>query len=225
MRFEQQISACLKFAVACGAVLVVSGSGRVLFASEQTPGAPAPSSQTVAAPAPAQQGATPVPGPELQLSADEAVKLALENNLGIRAERLSPAASFVAGDMMALPFASAHFDTVTTGYGLRNVPELAPAIAEIHRVLKPGGVFLSLDFNRPENPFVRAGYLAYLTVVGSALGLALHRDPDTYRYIPASVRRYPGATRVTGMLREQGFSAAESIPVLGGLMAIHRATK
>jgi demethylmenaquinone methyltransferase/2-methoxy-6-polyprenyl-1,4-benzoquinol methylase len=137
----------------------------------------------------------------------------------------SHAASFVAGDMMALPFASAHFDTVTTGYGLRNVPELAPAIAEIHRVLKPGGQMLSLDFNRPENPVVRLGYLTYLTVVGSALGLVLHRDPDTYRYIPASVRRYPGARRVTEMLREQGFSAAESIPVLGGLMAIHRATK
>ena len=56
---------------------------------------------------------------------------------------------WVAGDMMALPFASARFDLVTTGYGIRNVPILKTAIAEIHRVLKPGGLFLSLDFNRP----------------------------------------------------------------------------
>ena len=109
MRFEQQISACLKFAVACGAVVVVSGSGRVLFASEQTPGAPAPPPQTAAAPAPAQQGATPVPGPELQLSADEAVKLALENNLGIRAERLSPQAQALAVAQTRAAFAPVVF--------------------------------------------------------------------------------------------------------------------
>ena len=82
---------------------------------------------------------------------------------------------------------------VTTGYGLRNVPDLTTAIDEIHRVLTPGGQLLSLDFNRPSNRVVRAVYLAYLTVVGGALGWMLHRDPDTYRYIPASIRAYPGA--------------------------------
>lgn len=134
-------------------------------------------------------------------------------------------AAFVTGDMMALPFPSSQFDLVTTGYGIRNVPDLAPALAEIHRVLKPGGVLLSLDFNRPANPVVRAVYLAYLTVAGSVLGLLLHRDPDTYRYIPESIRHYPGAASVSAMLREQGFTSAEHLPVLGGLMAIHRAGK
>jgi ubiquinone/menaquinone biosynthesis methyltransferase len=131
---------------------------------------------------------------------------------------------FVAGDMMALPFPAARFDVVTAGYGIRNVPELAPALAEIRRVLRPGGVFLSLDFNRPANPIVRAVYLAYLTGVGSALGAALHGDPDTYRYIPASIRRYPGAPLVCRLLVEQGFERCQYIPVLGGLMAIHRAS-
>ncbi len=131
----------------------------------------------------------------------------------------------VAGDMMALPFPDARFDIVSTGYGIRNVPEIQPAVAEIARVLKPGGVFLSLDFNRPANPVVRAVYLAYLTVVGSALGLLLHRDPDTYRYIPQSIKRYPGAPAVSRLLREQGFASAAHIPVLGGLMAIHVARR
>ena len=130
---------------------------------------------------------------------------------------------FVAGDMMALPFDSARFDVVTTGYGIRNVPVLRTAIAEIHRVLKPGGVFVSLDFNRPSNALVRSVYLSYLTLVGSTLGLVLHRDPDTYRYIPESIRRYPGAAAVCGIVRDQGFSSCEYVPVLGGLMAIHRA--
>jgi ubiquinone/menaquinone biosynthesis methyltransferase len=132
---------------------------------------------------------------------------------------------FVVGDMMALPFAAGRFDVVTTGYGLRNVPVLQPAVDEIRRVLKPGGLFLSLDFDRPPHPLLRGVYLSYLTVVGSALGLALHRDPDTYRYIPESIRRYPGATAVCRMLRGAGFGSCEHRPVLGGLMAMHRAVR
>src|SRR6185369_442425 len=68
-----------------------------------------------------------------------------------------PAAAprFLVGDMLALPFAAASFDLVTTGYGLRNVPDLAGAIAEIQRVLKPGGQLVSLDFNRPSSRIVR----------------------------------------------------------------------
>lgn len=137
--------------------------------------------------------------------------------------RQKGAVQFITGDMMSLPFADSRFDIVTTGYGIRNVPEIAPAIAEVRRVLSPGGLLLSLDFNRPANPIVRAVYLAYLTAVGSTLGFVLHRDPDTYRYIPESIRRYPGAARVAGIMREQGFSEARYVPVLGGLMAIHLA--
>jgi demethylmenaquinone methyltransferase / 2-methoxy-6-polyprenyl-1,4-benzoquinol methylase len=133
--------------------------------------------------------------------------------------------TFVTGDMLSLPFADAMFDIVTTGYGLRNVPDLPKAIAEIARVLKPQGMLLSLDFNKPSNALVRAVYLTYLTVVGSTLGFLLHGDADTYRYIPESIRRYPGAIAVSEMIRQAGFTSSEYIPVLGGLMAIHRAVR
>jgi len=136
-----------------------------------------------------------------------------------------PAPDWLVGDMMALPFADRSFDVVTTGYGIRNVPVIAPALAEIRRVLRPGGLLLSLDFNRPEHALVRGVYLSYLTVVGSALGLALHGDPDTYRYIPESIRRYPGARGLAALLREAGFDAARHHPVLGGLMAITTARR
>jgi demethylmenaquinone methyltransferase/2-methoxy-6-polyprenyl-1,4-benzoquinol methylase len=127
----------------------------------------------------------------------------------------------VTGDMLALPFADASFDVVTTGYGLRNVPDLAQAIHEIRRVLHGRGRLVSLDFNRPGHPVVRAVYHGYLTVSGAALGLALHGDPDTYRYIPESIRNYPGAEAVAGLLRQNGFDEVVTIPLLGGLMAIH----
>lgn len=137
----------------------------------------------------------------------------------------SPGLSFVTGDMLALPFGDRAFDVVTTGYGLRNVPDLPLALAEIARVLKPQGVFVSLDFNRPSNPIARWVYLGYLTIVGSTLGAVLHGDPDTYRYIPESIRRYPGAAAVNDMIRAAGFPSSECIPVLGGLMAIHCGTR
>ena len=130
-------------------------------------------------------------------------------------------ARFVIGDMLALPFPSRSFDVVTIGYGLRNVPELDTAVGELFRVVKPGGRVLSLDFNRPANRVVRSLYLAYLTLVGSILGWALHRDPDTYRYIPASLRTYPGASGVAALLEARGFVRVVHYPVLGGLMSIH----
>jgi demethylmenaquinone methyltransferase / 2-methoxy-6-polyprenyl-1,4-benzoquinol methylase len=134
-------------------------------------------------------------------------------------------AGLITGDMLALPLAGSRFTVVTTGYGLRNVPDLARAIDEIHRVLMPGGRLLSLDFNRPAQPLVRAAYLTYLTIVGSTLGLVLHGDPDTYRYIPESIRQYPGAEGVARMLEGRGFTDVRVIPLLGGLMAIHVARR
>ena len=134
-------------------------------------------------------------------------------------------AALVTGDMLALPFPAAHFTVVTTGYGLRNVPDLERAIDEIARVLVPGGRLLSLDFNRPAQPVLRAAYLTYLTIVGSALGFVLHRDPDTYRYIPESIRNYPGAEGVARLLEKRGFDQVRVVPLLGGLMAIHTARR
>ena len=67
----------------------------------------------------------------------------------------------------------------------------------------------SLDFDRPEAAWIRAIYLAYLTAVGSSLGWVLHRDPDTYRYIPASIRRYPGSRGVAALMRTAGFEGVK----------------
>ena len=157
------------------------------------------------------------------------VQLAARRRVAVRSAagpRLAPPAPrFLTGDMLALPFPEASFDVVTTGYGLRNVPDLDRALLEIRRVLVPGGRLLSLDFNRPGNPLVRAGYLTYLTVVGSTLGLVLHRDPDTYRYIPESIRNYPGAEGVARLMERHGFTGVRALPILGGLMAIHVAAR
>ena len=155
----------------------------------------------------------------------KAVGLDITHRMLQLARAKSDSAPFVTGDMAALPFASGSFDLVTTGYGLRNVPDLQTAIDEIARVLKPGGRMLSLDFNKPQNAIVRGVYLIYLTAVGALLGWVLHGDPDTYRYIPASIRQYPGAEAVAQMFEARGFTGVRCYPVLGGLMTIHHATR
>jgi ubiquinone/menaquinone biosynthesis methyltransferase len=137
----------------------------------------------------------------------------------------SSTVKFVTADMTSLPFRNERFDLVTTGYGLRNVPDLDVALDEIARVLKPGGRLLSLDFNRPESAVIRSAYLAYLTVVGSTLGWILHRDPESYRYIPASIRRYPGARGVADRLGSRGFSKVRIVPLFFGLMTLHLAER
>ena len=137
----------------------------------------------------------------------------------------SSAARLVTGDMVALPFTTASFDLVTIGYGLRNVPDLQSAVDEIARVLKPGGRMLSLDFNKPQNALVRGAYLGYLIAVGSVLGWVLHGDPDTYRYIPASIQRYPGAVGVADLLSARGFGPVTVVPLLFGLMTLHVARR
>jgi len=132
---------------------------------------------------------------------------------------------FLVGDMMTLPFDADTFEVVTTGYGLRNVPQLGPALGEILRVLRPGGRFWSLDFERPESAWLRRTYLAYLWAVGGALGWALHGDADTYRYIPASIRRYAGARGVARQMADVGFVDVGWTHLCGGLMAVHHARR
>jgi demethylmenaquinone methyltransferase/2-methoxy-6-polyprenyl-1,4-benzoquinol methylase len=134
-----------------------------------------------------------------------------------------PPCAWIEGDMTALPIASASVDVVTTGYGLRNVPDLDAALSEIARVLAPRGRFLSLDFNRPQVSAIRHLYLGYLEIVGATLGWVLHGDPDTYRYIPASIRRYPGARGVSVRLARAGFVEVRETPILLGLLTIHQA--
>src|SRR5262245_6794666 len=133
--------------------------------------------------------------------------------------------SFLVGDMEALPFPEGSFTLVTTGYGLRNVSDLRAALDEVYRVLTPNGALYSLDFTAPSNAVIRGAYLAYLSIVGGAIGWLLHGDPDTYRYIPASLRGYPGMHELSELMVERGFSQVRCHRVLGGLLVIHQAKK
>ncbi|HMV47374.1 MAG TPA: ubiquinone/menaquinone biosynthesis methyltransferase [Blastocatellia bacterium] len=142
-----------------------------------------------------------------------------------RREKNVPNVSFQLGDIMSMPFPDASFDYVTCGYALRNVPDVEAALSEIRRVLKPGGRLLSLDFAHPNNRIYRWLYINYLIVVGSAAGILMHGDADIYRYIPESLKRYPGQHGVRDLMTRQGFAGAGFIEFGGGIMAINYGTK
>lgn len=132
---------------------------------------------------------------------------------------------FNRADIMRMPFADDAFDCVTCGYALRNVPDVELALVEIRRVLKPGGSFSSLDFAFPKNRLYRKLYLGYLIVAGSIVGYLLHRNPDTYRYIPESLKLYPGQQSVQDMMNRLGFIETGFHEFGGGIMAINYGTK
>ncbi len=165
-----------------------------------------------------------------ELPTGEAVGLDITQGMLVIAERKRRELNmnnvrFQRADIMRLPYADESFDCVTGGYALRNVPDIAGALAEIQRVLKPGGRFFSLDFGHPQFQLYRWGYLNYLIVVGSVVGWVMHRDPDTYRYIPESLRRYPGQRGVVDLMQCAGFVDCDFIEFGGGIMAINHGTK
>lgn len=133
--------------------------------------------------------------------------------------------SFRIGDIMSMPFADGTFDYVTCGYALRNVPDVELALLEIKRVMKPGGRFISLDFAHPNNRIYRWLYLNYLIVVGSITGILLHGDADVYRYIPESLKRYPGQHGVQEIMNRVGFNETGFKEFGGGIMSLNYGTK
>lgn len=128
-------------------------------------------------------------------------------------------------DAMRLPFRDAAFDVVFVGYGLRNFPRLAEAIAEIRRVLRPGGMLVSLDFFLPANTVLRQLYLAYLFLQGWLWGFLLHGRPRTYTYIPNSLRGFVSADELCSVLRRTGYRDVAVRRFIFGGIALHWAAR
>jgi demethylmenaquinone methyltransferase/2-methoxy-6-polyprenyl-1,4-benzoquinol methylase len=124
-------------------------------------------------------------------------------------------------DATYLPFPDRSVDRVLVGYGLRNFPDLSWCIGEIRRCLAPGGRLVSLDFGRAEPERLDHWYLKYLDLSTSVAGWVLHRDVESYRYIPESLRQYPAQRGVTELMQRHGFVRCGHIDLVFGAMAIN----
>jgi demethylmenaquinone methyltransferase/2-methoxy-6-polyprenyl-1,4-benzoquinol methylase len=128
-------------------------------------------------------------------------------------------------DAVCLPFDHNSFDAVFIGYGLRNFPRLEAALAEALRVLKPGGVLVSLDFFLPNGVPLRNLYLGYLYTQGACWGILLHGRARVYTYIPDSLRSFLTAGAFSSLLERMAFTGVRIRRYLLGGIAVHRATK
>ena len=136
-----------------------------------------------------------------------------------RARRKSDQIEWVRGDALALPFEDGSFDAATVGFGVRNLQDLDRGLAELRRVLRPGGRLGVLEITRPKGllaPFYNVWFNGIVPVLGKLLP-----GGAAYTYLPASVKRFPGPEDLAGLLREAGFEDVRYRLFAGGIVALH----
>ena len=137
------------------------------------------------------------------------------------AQGLDDAVTFVDANAEALPFADRSFDVVSIAFGIRNVPRIDVALAEMHRVLRIGGRFLCLEFSNVDVPGLDALYELYSFNVVPAIGRAVVGDAEPYRYLVESIRRFPRRNAFAEMMRAAGFRRVSHRLMSGGIVALH----
>jgi demethylmenaquinone methyltransferase/2-methoxy-6-polyprenyl-1,4-benzoquinol methylase len=128
-------------------------------------------------------------------------------------------------DALRLPFPGQAFDAVTVAFGVRNLADLDRGFAEMHRVLKPDGRLIVLEFSRPTQPVLAAVYGFYLQRVLPRLGDRISRGDGAYGYLARTIRDFPDAPKLAQTIRAAGFVRCEWQRPTGGIVAIHCAVK
>ena len=125
----------------------------------------------------------------------------------------------------SLPFPDRHFDAVTIAFGLRNVTRKSVALAEMHRVLKPGGRALILEFSRVKSESLQKLYDVYSFSILPKLGEVIAKDENSYRYLAESIRKHPDQETLAQMMRDAGFEKVSYRNMNAGIVSIHRGFK
>jgi demethylmenaquinone methyltransferase/2-methoxy-6-polyprenyl-1,4-benzoquinol methylase len=133
-------------------------------------------------------------------------------------------AIFVEADALHLPYPDNSFDLVTSAFGFRNLANYAEGLAELHRVLRPGGQIGILECNQPDGALGSA-YSLYFKKVLPVIGGILSGDKAAYAYLPASVERFPRAPRMLQLIGEAGYIKASWTSYTFGTAGLYRATK
>jgi demethylmenaquinone methyltransferase/2-methoxy-6-polyprenyl-1,4-benzoquinol methylase len=150
--------------------------------------------------------------------------------LGVGRERaekrsLLDRVDFVEANAEELPFDDARFDAYTIAFGIRNVPHIAKALREAHRVLKRGGRLLVLEFSEVQMPILDKVYDAWSFNGIPALGKAIAGDGEPYRYLVESIRKFPRQADFARMIEEAGFDRVRWTDYSGGIAALHSGWK
>ena len=142
--------------------------------------------------------------------------VAREKNAG-----LNVAVPYVEADAMDLAFADGSFDALTIAFGLRNLPNFANGLAELRRVIKPGGKIVILEFSSPVVPGFRQLFNFYFANILPRIGGAVSGSRGAYEYLPDSVSKFPNQNGLVEMMEETGFTNVKYQNLTGGIAAIH----
>ncbi len=137
-----------------------------------------------------------------------------------RARRKAPSLRFEWADALALPYASDRFDAATVGFGARNFADLRTGVAELERVVRPGGRVVILEITQPTREPMASFYRGWFDHVVPALG-RLAGDSAAYSYLPTSVRRFPGPRELAAVMHGCGLRRIRWVLIAGGIIAIH----
>jgi len=132
---------------------------------------------------------------------------------------------FIEADATKLPFGDNEFDAVTISFGLRNVNEPKAALAEMYRVLKPGGRLVITEFSKPPRALFRAGYNAYMKAVAPTVVKITSSNPEAYDYLAQSISEWPDQGELSQWIRGAGFIRVEYRNLTTGVVAMHRGRK
>ena len=139
--------------------------------------------------------------------------------------RRQPKIEFVEGDAEKLPFGDNAFDAVTISFGLRNVEHPKVALAEMYRVLKPGGRLVICEFSRPQRAALRVGYAAYMRFVMPVVATAASSNREAYSYLRESIQQWPDQGTLSQWIRGVGFTRVAYRNLTAGVVALHRGHK
>jgi demethylmenaquinone methyltransferase/2-methoxy-6-polyprenyl-1,4-benzoquinol methylase len=124
-------------------------------------------------------------------------------------------------DALQLPLADASFDLITVAFGFRNFANYRKGLAELRRVLRPGGMLAILEFSQPPNRLFAGFYAFYSKHVLPRIGALISGSPDAYSYLPESVRKFPGAELLADEMRTMGYLDVEFERMTFGVVALH----
>ncbi len=136
-----------------------------------------------------------------------------------------PQATFILGNALTLPFGKESFDATTIAYGIRNVQNVAKALSEMHRVLKPGGKALILEFSLPKNKLLKKLHLFYLRKIVPRVGHFFSKNQSAYVYLNETIESFPYGEPFLRHLEQAKFSNCKAIPILGGITTLYVGVK
>lgn len=164
-------------------------------------------------------------GPEKIFGVDISVEMLSLGRKKLRQRKLDDRIELLEGDSEHLFFENDKFDAVTVAFGVRNFENLQAGLREIHRVLRPGGRLVILEFSKPTNRFMAGLYRFYSTRVTPFIGRVISGDSAAYTYLHESIEAFPSGNLFLKELTASGFLEAEATPLTFGIVSIYTATK